>query len=617
MAVKLHARAEANPPSGQTNKKRRRSVTIIIVVAVTLCVLGSAVAWLVGRASVVTNELNAASELLHPIKSGIGTGNPQQSIAALERLQAHTEAAKSAAEDPLWVLASGFPYLGQNLAAISEVARSADDLSHLALEPLVETADKLNWDTLLPGSAGANLKPLQAASPQINSAAHAVRSSGERLNRIDGNKLLPQVADPLDEVRNQISDATAALDAAADVSSLLPQLLGSESRKNYLLIVQNNAEARASGGIPGAVAVLTAENGQLELAEQSSAGDIGVMAPAIPLDPEQQAIYSTRMGKFMQDVNLTPDFPSAASTARAMWERKTGERVDGVISVDPVTLGYILDATGPVTLTQPDLVALASTGLPTELSGGNVVKVLLSDVYEKIQYPPLQDVYFAGVAQQVFSALSSGQGNAQGLVKGISRGTEEGRILFWSALDEEQSVVSKYPISGSVAGPAVQAAQFGVYFNDGTGAKMDYYVKRTVQLIKECSRDGYEQTTVRVTSTNTAPADAAASLPTYVTGDGASGVPQGSVQTNVVVYGPAQSNVETAAIDGQQADFAPYLHKSRPVGVLALQLAPGESKTLELTFGKIVQHVEPSLVVTPSVQPVIDVILPTQSSSCL
>ena len=66
------------------------------------------------------------------------------------------------------------------------------------------------------------------------------------------------------------------------------------------------------------------------------------------MDAEQQQIYSTRLGKYMQDVNLTPDFPTAAATAQAMWERKTGQRVDGVISMDPVALGYVLDATGPV-----------------------------------------------------------------------------------------------------------------------------------------------------------------------------------------------------------------------------------------------------------------------------
>lgn len=101
-----------------------------------------------------------------------------------------------------------------------------------------------------------------------------------------------------------------------------------------------------------------------------------------------------------------------------------------------------------------------------------------------------------------------------------------------------------------------------------------------------------------------------------MTGDGNFGVPPGSVQTNIVAYGPAQSTVETAVIDGQKAPFSPHIHDGRPVGVVAVRLAPGESQTVEFKFGKIVQHAEPNLVVTPTVQPVKDVILPTANAAC-
>ncbi|MFN3925253.1 MAG: DUF4012 domain-containing protein, partial [Pseudarthrobacter sp.] len=356
--------------------------------------------------------------------------------------------------------------------------------------------------------------------------------------------------------------------------------------------------------------------GKMTLGAQSSASDLGIMAPVLPVDEEQTHIYTSRLGKYMQDVNLTPDFPTAAVTAQTMWERKTGQRVDGVISIDPVVLSYILESTGPVAVNGPDLALVSAAGLPTELTGTNVVPTLLSDVYAKIKQPELQDAYFARVAKEVFSALSGGKGEAKGLIAGLTRGTSEGRVLLWSARASEQSVISKYPVSGSISGSSVAPAQFGVYFNDGTGAKMDYYVKRTVQLVKECPKDGYEETTVRVTSTNTAPADAATSLPPYVTGDGVFGVPPGSVQTNIVAYGPAQAHVETAKLDGQRTEFAPYFHGNRPVGVLAIRLAPGESKTVDFTFGKIVQHTEPNVVVTPTVQDVKDVTLPTETAAC-
>ncbi|WP_308215246.1 DUF4012 domain-containing protein [Pseudarthrobacter sulfonivorans] len=573
-------------------------------------------AWLGNKASEINTELTGATRLIPTLREEIASDNAEGAANTVGQIRAHTSTAKQSADDPLWTLAAGLPGLGSNFSAVAEVARSADDVAALGLEPLAKVYGSLNWETLLPGSSGTDLEPLKAASPSISGAANAVRLSADRLGQVDATKLLSQVANPLTSARDQLQDLTGTLDAAADAANLAPGMLGAQTPRNYLLMIQNNAETRASGGIPGALAVLTLDKGSLTLGSQSSATDVGIMSPTLPVEPEQQQIYSSRLGKYMQDVNLTPDFPTAAGTAQAMWERKTGQHVDGVISIDPVALGYVLDATGPVKITHPELIALASRGLPTELNGQNVVKTLLSDVYAKIQQPKLQDAYFAGVAQETFAALSSGKGEAKGLIKGLTKGVEEGRVLVWSGAPSEQSVIGKYALSGSIAGPSVAPAQFGVYFNDGTGAKMDYHVKRTVQLVKECAQNGYEQTTVRITSTNTAPADAAKSLPDYVTGGGAFGVPAGSVQTNIVAYGPVQAYVETAKLDGQRTDFAPYRHSNRPVGVVAILLAPGESRSIDFTFGKIVQHTEPNVVVTPTVQNVKDVILPTENQSC-
>lgn len=573
-------------------------------------------AWVAFKAASVKSDLESAMKEVPGLQSHLAKNEMDQASAAVDLIQQHTDAARTSAEDPVWTLVSVVPFIGPNLTAVTEVARSADDVSNLALAPLVNVFATLDWNTLLPTEQGADMGPLQAAAPKISSAATALRLSSERLDAIDAQKLLPQVSEPLNQVRGQLRGVTSTLDAASHASSVLPQMLGVDAPRSYLLMIQNNAEARASGGIPGALAVVTFTKGKLSLGTQSSAGDVGTMAPVLPVDAEQRQIYSSRLGKYMQDVNLTPDFPTAASTAQAMWERKTGQRVDGVISIDPVVMSYILNATGPVTISGPGAGLAATAGLPTELTGANVVKTMLSDVYAKIQQPKLQDAYFAEVAQEVFDALSKGKGDGKAILTGVREGVEDGRVLVWSANAVEQSIIAEYPLSGAIAGPSISANQFGVYFNDGTGAKMDYYVKRTVQLVQACPKDGYSEVKVRVSSKNTAPVDAGKALPEYVTAGGAYGVPPGSVQTNIVAYGPVQANVESAQVDGQRTEFAPYLHANRPVGVVSQRLAPGESKSVEFTFDRIVQHTEPDLLVTPSVQPVEDVIRPTEKANC-
>lgn len=607
---------EMREPKKKPSEGSRRLLRVAVVLGVCTIAIAAVALWIGAKVASVSAELSAATALVSPLKESVANSEPKRATATVNQIRVHTAAAKDAAGDPIWTLASAFPGIGPNLSAVSEVSRAADDVANLGLAPLIQVFGSLDWDMLVPSSTGTELAPLKAASPKVSSAAHAVKSSVERLEQIDTSGLLPQVSLPLTNATKELRDVTDTLDAAAGAASIVPDMLGADSPRTYLLMVQNNAEVRSSGGIPGALALLTFDAGKLTLGEQSSASELGSISPPIAADPEQTAIYSSRLGRFIQDVNLTPDFPTAATLAQSFWEKKKGLRVDGVISVDPLVLSYILDATGPVNIENPQVRAVAGQGLPTELNSENVVRTLLSDVYAKIQEPKLQDAYFAAVAQEIFTSLSGGKGDAGDLLRGITRGAEEGRVLVWASNEREQSILEGYALSGSVAGPSVLPAQFGIYFNDGTGAKMDYYVKRTVQLVKECPKDGYEQTTVRVTSTNTAPADAATSLPAYVTGDGVFGVPPGAVQTNIVAYGPVQAQVETAKLDGQKTEFAPYIHSNRPVGILAIRLAPGESRTVDFTFGKIVQHLEPNLVVTPTVQDVKDVTLLTETVAC-
>ncbi|OOP61003.1 hypothetical protein BMF89_14275 [Arthrobacter sp. SRS-W-1-2016] len=592
-------------------------MTIGICLAVLLVTGGAAALWITAKAFTIKAELESSAQLVPKLKESVLQNRSGDVSSEVDELRRHTAAARDAASDPLWTLVSAAPWLGANFSATAEVARSADDVANLAIAPLVKVYDSLNWDKLMPSGSGTDLEPIRKAAPAVASAAQAVRASAERLNGIDASSLLPQISGPLTQAREQLTSTVDELNTASDAAALAPAMLGSDKPRHYLLLVQNNAEARATGGIPGALVVLTADKGKLSLSAESSATELGAFNPPISVDAEQERIYSSRMGTFMQDVNFTPDFPTSAATALKMWEQKKGELLDGVISIDPVALGYILDATGPVSLQEPQMMALTEGKLPAQLSGKNVVKTLLSDVYAQIKDPNAQDVYFAAVAKEIFGALSSGKGEAKSLLAGVGKGVDEHRVLLWSADTEEQSVLEKYTLSGSISGPSVPAAQFGAYFNDGTGAKMDYYVKRTVQLIQQCTAaDGYGTVRVRITSTNTAPIDAATSLPNYVTAGGAYGVPAGSVQTNVIAYGPAQAYVQSATQDGKTVPFGSQLHGDRPVGTLSERLAPGQTSTIEFTFIKIVQHSQPEVVVTPTVQSMDKVILPTQSASC-
>jgi hypothetical protein len=610
--TKRQRRTQQTPRRG---KHRRRLLWTGLSAAFLVLLMGCTAAWLGVQAAIIKDNLQSTTELLPQLKKQLTANDKAGAAATVETLSGHTAAAKSAGTDPVWKAASAIPWVGPNFAAATTITVTADDVVQLAAKPLMGAFESLDWKSLTPKEGAVGLEAITSASPSVVSAANTVQLSYDRLTGIDQSKLVPQIAEPLTAAQQQLGDLRGTLNVASSTVQLLPAMLGGDDARNYLLLIQNSAEVRATGGIPGALAVLHTEKGKIQLTSQDSASAMGAFVPALEVDAAQEAIYTNRLGSYMQNVNMTPDFPTAANTARAMWQqRHSGDVIDGVITLDPSALAMVLEATGPIDVGSaiPEGVDIGT--LPTKLTSGNLVQALLSDVYANIEVPALQDAYFAEVAKTIFAEVSSGKTSGEKLLAALSQGVEENRIKIWSARVDEQSLLASQRIGGAISGPSVAPAAFGVYFNDGTGAKMDYYVKRTVQLIQHCSSGGYGQYTARITLTNTAPADAATSLPKYVTGNGVFGVEPGHVATNVIAYGPAQARTQAARMDGNPMPAGSFTHEDRPVGVIRVDLAPGQTTTVELDFAKVVQSSPAHLDVTPTVQETADVILPMEAA---
>lgn len=592
----------------------RISACVVAIILLCVCVAG----WLAYLGNQIQNDLTSSAKLAQNVRADLLAGDVASASATFQSMQSHIDNAHRASNDPLWKGAGSLPVVGANFSAVSELAVSANDVADRAIAPLLSDTAMISWNSLAPIEGAVDLQPIERAAPLLRSASNTVRLSHDRLSAIDRSSLLDPIARPLLEATNVLGEMGLALQAASTTATLLPEMLGAGEERNYLLLVQNSAEVRATGGIPGALAVMTVREGALELTAQGSATELGAFNPAVIVDPAQETIYSARMGRFMQSTNLTPHFPTAAQTAATMWEtRKPGSNLDGVIAIDPVTLSYVLRSTGPIELPVEDLVAneqIAASGLPRTLSADNVVRTLLSDVYSEIEDPREQDEYFAAVASELFKLLSSGEGDSRGLIEALVRSANEGRIFVWSSHSDEQDTIASTKVAGSVTGAGTGGAAFGAYFNDGTGAKMDYYIRRKVQLQEGCSVDGYLQYTLTATLTNTAPVNAAETLPAYVLGGVASRVKPGSVRTNFIGYGPDRAQLQTARIDGMPVPLGSYRHGDRPVGVLTTTVAPGDTATVELDFTNIVQQSEPALDVTPTLQPTSEVVLPLKNA---
>lgn len=496
--------------------------------------------------------------------------DPASAGDLIRSISADTSAARELTSDAVWRAAEGVPWVGPQLVAVSSVAAALDDVASYSLTPLGSVAASFSLDSIRPQNGAIDLSAFSELDGAASEGTSGLAAAASAVDSIDADPLIGPLRDAVDEVANLLSQAHVAADALNRTTALLPPMLGADGPRDYLIVFQNNAEWRSLGGIVGAMVLVHTESGQITLGAQASSSDFTRYDdPVVPMTDDEIRLFGRQPARYVQNVTQIPDFTRDAPIVQAMWQRQTGTTIDGVLSLDPVALSYLLEATGPISLPTGD-----------ELNAENAVRLLLNEVYLRYEDPRHQDAFFAAAAASVFSSLTSGAVDPTALVSALGRAGEEHRLMIWNAAPDEQSVLDGTTLQGGLEPVDPDEAKFGVYLNDGTGSKMDYYMQ-VAAGVESCTSD---ESTLRVTLRSTAPADAA-SLPTYITGGGSFGIPPGEVETIAYIYLPENSElVSTRAPDQEEAPpVGGGTDAGRQVLVWTTQLTPGAETTLDVT----------------------------------
>lgn len=441
--------------------RRRRSGARrgwLIAVGVIAALLITSAAWVVLRGLSARDELMGALPVAADIRSTVASGSSDIGDQLAE-LQRRTESARASTSDPIWRAYELIPVVGQNLTAFREAAAIVDEISDEAIPPLARLADSITLDSLTPSDGAIDLQPLVDARPALAEAAAVLEAAAARAMQIETEGTIRQISSAVEQLVGLISetsDIVGGLDTAAE---LLPPMLGIDGERSYLLLFMNNAELRAGGGIPGALSTITVTDGRIELADQSSAGDIGRFdTPPLPATAEELELLSIPLDRFMQNVTGTPDFARSGELAQAMWAERTGQVVDGVIGIDVGALRLLLEATGPIALAGDDV-----------LRADNAVDLLLSDVYARFENPAEQDLFFAVAAQRVFETVTDLNADPAQLVDALATGVREQRIKLWSNDEAEQARLAELDLTGGFPTTTDQQTTFGLYLNESAG----------------------------------------------------------------------------------------------------------------------------------------------------
>jgi len=381
----------------------------------------------------------------------------------------------------------------------------------------------------------------------------------------------------VDEARNRLLEAlqklAPATDNAAAGARILPAMLGQDGPRRYLLVFENPAEARGTGGLPGAYCVLTASKGVLTLGEFGRDTDMAAARPQINLGSEFKAMYARHDAVHTwPNTNMSPHFPYAARIWAAAWLDKSRQRVDGVLSLDPAVLARLLAASGP-----------ARTADGTLVTAHNVVDLTERGTY--VMYPNsaqrknfLLDVARAS-ASRLLMAIKDPQ-RRPAMLWGLYEVLRGGQMTAWSMHPVEQRDLQARPVGGSV--PNDDEPYAGLVINNAAGTKLDYYLERTLMWSSgRCTAAGRE-VTVKAILTNHAPVSG---LPTYVTDrldrPGYTTRP-GDNRVLLSYYASTKAKVVGAALDGKPTSMTSGVERGHPVYTFDVEVPVGKSRTVLL-----------------------------------
>jgi hypothetical protein len=579
------------PRQGEIPPTRRRRRTLrkvaLVVVAVVLGVLVCA-ALLLRDALAARDALTHAAERLPAVEEAFvrAATDPRQAGALadspeLAELQRLTETARTSTDGPLWWVAARLPVVGATADSVTTVSSVLDDITDDVLPPLAASGDAVASIARTP-DGGLDTTPLQTVAPRVHAAHDTLSRARDRLDGLRLEAVQTQLVEPVVTLRGHL-DGLATVVATADAAmTLLPPMLGADEPRTYLLLGLNSGELRAGGGIPGALVLLRVDDGRVETVRQVSTAGIPAFAePVLPLDPDDVALHSERLGRFVQHVTATPDFPTTAALAAQMWADAQGEQVDGVLATDPVALSHLLAATGPVEVSLPRPLAARLGRDTVEITSDNVVDVLVRQVYDVFE-PQEADKFFAVVAAVVLDRVGQTDELAA-LVPAVRAAAEENRLRAWSATPQEQERLGSTALGGSFTSAAETGDAVGVFLDDTVSGKMSAYLDLSIEHTGSTCTPAGRVDGLRVRMRSTAPPDAARVLPWYVAGlPGRPGAPPGTLSLNVTVLGARDADAPRLQRDGQPFGGTTTTAHDRDGVLVTVVLAPGEETTLDV-----------------------------------
>lgn len=210
---------------------------------------------------------------------------------------------------------------------------------------------------------------------------------------------------------------------------LVPAILGGDSYKNVVLVLQNSSELRSTGGVIEYLLTLVLDHGRVVSRNIYTGADIDVLVGKEVVAPPLISRYTGTENWKLRDLNYNPDFISTATNLSAVINKALKFKPDVVIALNESFLASLLQE---------------SQGLV--LDGQNYTAENLSPAL--IQHTP--SPLYKKMIEYYLDQLIGHRLSLPSFGRVLAKQTQENQILFWTADNSAEKTLIDQPFSGGV-----------------------------------------------------------------------------------------------------------------------------------------------------------------------
>jgi hypothetical protein len=364
----------------------------------------------------------------------------------------------------------------------------------------------------------------------------------------------------VEELTKKIVDFKTLSEQNRKLAALLSKTFLTEGPKNYLVLLQDNTVLRPGGGLITAYSVVKTENGRLISVKAGKIKDLDKL-----LEEKTQPIKTAQELKInnptLESSNSEADGQSNFQQISQIYQKASGENLDGVVTLDLKTLADLLKVSGELNL----------TGLETKIN---------SDTLETKTVLALQkDDLLSGVLNELLPKILTEGNKFMAVSRIFQSGLEEKHLLINATDEEAENLLRLQNWTGSLPEPTKEEIgerrEFFAFSESNLQfAPTNFYVQRSLNFTSKLDNLGILSHSLEVSYFNQSPSEI---------------WPAGTYQAQTKIYLPLDNKLDKASWG--ETDLLKTMERSDAYGWLgyttAIELKPKEQKSLKLGLQEI------------------------------